>query len=266
MTAEISDAQARGPLHDSRSASVARLFERLVLLASLLVIPAIVVDSSHASAELKRTASLLNWGIWLVFVAEMVTMLALVPDRRRWLRENPLNVAIVVVTVPFLPASLQAARVFRLARLVRLALVLRLARRLLSPSGLRYAAALLAWSVLGGAAAFQAAEQTARHPPSLWDSIWWAMATVTTVGYGDVKAHTVLGRLVGIALMLVGIGFVAVLTAAIAQRFLQGEAERIEASESRIEAGEAEIAEEFRELAERLARLEARILRERPSA
>ena len=44
-------------------------------------------------------------------------MLAVVPDRGRWLRDHPLEVAIVVLTPPFLPASLQAARAFRLLRL-----------------------------------------------------------------------------------------------------------------------------------------------------
>ena len=47
-------------------------------------------------------------------------MVYVVPDRGRWLREHPLDLAIVVLTPPFLPASLQALRVFRLLRLLRL--------------------------------------------------------------------------------------------------------------------------------------------------
>ncbi|HEY1478766.1 MAG TPA: potassium channel family protein [Gaiellales bacterium] len=43
---------------------------------------------------------------------------------------------------------------------------------------------------------------------------------MTTVGYGDVAPHTVAGRMLAIVVMLVGIGFVALLTAAVAQRFL----------------------------------------------
>jgi len=66
-------------------------------------------------------------------------MLAVVPDRGRWLRAHPLEVAIVVLTPP-LPASLQALRVFRLLRLLRLIAVVRYARRLFTLDGLRYAA------------------------------------------------------------------------------------------------------------------------------
>ncbi len=72
---------------------------------------------------------MLNWGIWLAFVAELVVMLRVVPNKRRWLREHPLEVAIVLVTPPFLPASLEAARIFRLLRLIVL-----LARRLHRPA------------------------------------------------------------------------------------------------------------------------------------
>jgi len=244
----------------SRLERVTRRFEKPVLLATVLVIPAVIVEESGASRVVKDAALLMNWLIWLVFLAEMVALLAVAPSRRDWLARNPLSVAIVVVTVPFLPASLQAARLFRLARLVRLVLVLRLARQLLSPAGVQFAAVTVGLAVLGGGAAFSAAERTSDPPPTLWDSVWWAMSTVTTVGYGDVSPQTTLGRVVGIALMVIGIGFVALLTGAIAQRFLHPDVARIEAAGERLEAGEHDIAEEFRDLAERLARLEARVV------
>jgi len=58
---------------------------------------------------------------------------------------------------------------------------------------------------------------------SLWDSTWWAVVTVTTVGYGDFYPTTVQGRLVGIVLMFTGIGFLSLLTASIASRFVREE-------------------------------------------
>ena len=57
-------------------------------------------------------ADVLNWAIWLAFVFEAVVMLRVVPDKKVWLRKHPLEVAIVLVTPPFLPASLEAARIF----------------------------------------------------------------------------------------------------------------------------------------------------------
>jgi hypothetical protein len=84
----------------------------------------------------------LNWGIWLAFLIEAVVMLAVVPDRGRWLRQHPIEVIVVVLTPPFLPATLQAARLLRLLRLLRLVPLLRLGPRFFSLEGLRYAALL----------------------------------------------------------------------------------------------------------------------------
>jgi hypothetical protein len=68
---------------------------------------------------LNTVAVVINWATWLAFLVEAVLMLSVVDNRWRWIREHPLEVAIVVVTPPFLPPSLQAERVFRLLRLCR---------------------------------------------------------------------------------------------------------------------------------------------------
>src|SRR5215218_5543592 len=148
------------PGTDSRLTAMAHRFEKPVLLATVLVIPTLIVEATADEGGLRAAATMLNWLIWLVFVAELAAMLSVAPSKGKWVRSHPLLVVIVLVTVPFLPASLQAARVFRLARLVRLMLVLRLAQRFLTPAGLQFAAAITGLGVLGGAAAFQAAERT----------------------------------------------------------------------------------------------------------
>lgn len=53
--------------------------------------------------------TLANWAIWLVFLAELVAMLRVVDNRRQWLRRGPLDIAVVVLTPPFFPVSLQSA-------------------------------------------------------------------------------------------------------------------------------------------------------------
>ena len=55
------------------------------------------------------------------------------------------------------------------------------------------------------------------------DGVWWAIETVSTVGYGDIYPSTVQGRLIALVLMFVGIGFLSLLTAAIASRFVKQE-------------------------------------------
>jgi voltage-gated potassium channel len=53
------------------------------------------------------------------------------------------------------------------------------------------------------------------------DALWWAVVTVTTVGYGDEVPVTGAGRVVATCLMLTGIGLVGALTATIASFFVQ---------------------------------------------
>jgi voltage-gated potassium channel len=71
--------------------------------------------------------------------------------------------------------------------------------------------------VIVGGAVFASVAQT---QGSTLDGVWWAMTTVTTVGYGDIYPESTSGRIIGITIMLVGIGFVALLTAFIADRFI----------------------------------------------
>ncbi len=56
--------------------------------------------------------------------------------------------------------------------------------------------------------------------PNLWLALWWAVQTVTTVGFGDVVPKTVGGRLIGILVMLEGLAFLAVITALVTSTFV----------------------------------------------
>jgi Ion channel len=89
-----------------------------------------------------------------------------------------------------------------------------------------------------------------------WDGIWWSVVTVTTVGYGDLYPHTVVGRLIAMLLMLCGIGFIAVLTASIASIFVKTERqeERAESQEER-----AEITQALKRIEKDLAELKAQL-------
>ena len=56
---------------------------------------------------------------------------------------------------------------------------------------------------------------------SFGDGLWLALVTVTTVGYGDIELYTTLGRFLASALMLLGMGLIASLTAIISVKFIQ---------------------------------------------
>ena len=99
-----------------------------MLVAALLVIPAIVIEESSLPQPWPSIATVLNWLIWLAFATELIVMLAIVPNRWRWLRAHPLETAIVALTAPLLPAALQGLRVVRLARVLRILPIFRAAQ------------------------------------------------------------------------------------------------------------------------------------------
>jgi voltage-gated potassium channel len=201
---------------DERSRGVEERFELPLIVAALLVIPVIVIEESPVGEPWDTIAAALNWAIWLAFLVELVAMLAVVPNRRRWLREHPLELVVVIFTPPFLPASLQSIRLLRLLRLLRLFPLVRYSHRLFSAEGLRYTALLALLVAIGGGTAYAALEDE----PTAWDGIWWAVTTMTTVGYGDHYPETAEGRVVAMLVMLVGIGFLTMLIGAAAERFL----------------------------------------------
>jgi voltage-gated potassium channel len=66
-----------------------------------------------------------------------------------------------------------------------------------------------------------------REYPTLGRAFWFTLQTVTTVGYGDVTPTTVIGRVVATAVMLAGIGFLTITTAAITSMFVEASRRRL---------------------------------------
>lgn len=92
---------------------------------------------------------------------------------------------------------------------------------------------------------------------NVWVGMWWSLQTVTTVGYGDVTPKEPIGRVVGAFVMLEGIAFLAIITAAITSTFVaRAERERELADQADDDALGARIDTRMDELDGRFDRLE----------
>ena len=91
---------------------------------------------------------------------------------------------------------------------------------------------------------------------SLGSALWWAIQTTTTVGYGDHVPTTASGRLLAALVMLFGIGFLAIITAAITSTFVARNAELKDGLDA-----EPPTADQVRELDQRLEQLDRRLER-----
>ncbi len=94
--------------------------------------------------------------------------------------------------------------------------------------------------------------------PSIGLGLWWAVQTVTTVGYGDAVPTTVAGRSLAALVMLFGIGFLTVITAAITSTFVART--RAELKQS------GPTAEQFERMDARLERIEAALRQSSPES
>jgi voltage-gated potassium channel len=218
-------ANRAGMWKQDESGRVHTPLEPVVLGATLALIPVLIIEADTTSQTWRDVATLANWVIWAIFASELAAVLVYAPRKRAALRAHWLDVAIVVLTIPLLGkvlAWLRLARLLRLARFVVIvARALQAERRLTSGDSLRVAAILTVTAIVVAGAAESAV--SAGEFPRLWDGVWWAVVTVTTVGYGDLYPETVQGRLIGMVLMFVGIGFLSLLTAAVASRFVKQE-------------------------------------------
>jgi voltage-gated potassium channel len=199
-----------------------------MLILSGLMLPILIVPLIWPlHGALAQSVAVGSYLIWGAFVAEYLAKLALAPDRRQFVRANLLD--LVVIAIPFL-RPLRLVRTLRLLRLVRLgwlgswaASAVRGLTRMLRHRGFHYALLSVAVLVFVGAAAELAFESHARGATihSYGDALWWAMVTITTVGYGDKVPVTAAGRGIAVVFMVTGVAMFGLLTATISAYFTE---------------------------------------------
>lgn len=190
---------------------------------------------------------MVTWAAWALFVVDYVARLVLSRERPTFVRANLLDLA--VVALPLL-------RPLRLLRLVTLLSVLnRYAGGSLRGRVAVYVAGSTSLVLFISSLAVLDAERGTKGASitSFGDAFWWAVTTVTTVGYGDRYPVTDQGRFVAGGLMLAGIALLGIVTASFASWLLDKVREVEEHTQAATRADVAALTVEVRALREALA-------------
>lgn len=155
-----------------------------------------------------------NTIIFLFFVIQYVLLLYLVQDKHRFMRRNWLLPIIIVVGMVVIGDYANVVGLLRKIRPFFAFLIFMPSLRLM----LRFLTDGKLWTTFmaAGVLVVMVGILVAGIDPSIhgtWDGIWWALATVSTVGYGDVVPSSWYGRLIGAGLIVLGLGVFVVITA-----------------------------------------------------
>lgn len=194
-----------------------RIWEELLTLLALVFLVAFSLPAISPNLS-ERTLSLLDisqWVIWAAFAFDLLMGMTRSESKKNYLLRHPLEV--ITVLLPFL-RPLRLLRVISMGSLViqKVAIGRQMAitvKVVLTSILLAYIAAVQITITERGV--------EGSNIKGFSDGIWWAVTTVTTVGYGDRFPTTSLGRVLAVGLMLVGISLMGVITASVAAWFVQ---------------------------------------------
>jgi voltage-gated potassium channel len=227
-----------------------------MLILALAIIPLLLIPTIFELSEGAETTFIaLDWFIWAAFLVEYGIRLYLAPNKTRFIASNKID--LVVIALPFLRPLrvVRSARALRVLRAARGATFLirgiKAAQDVLTRHKLNYVLTITLVAIVAGAFMVEAFERDAldSNIQSVPDAIWYAITTVTTVGYGDRFPVTAGGRAVAVVLMVLGIAVFGFLAGSLASFFFERHEER-------------ELDPQLKEINERLERIERAMGRE----
>lgn len=174
--------------------------------------PAFVTDVSDS---MNQYLSLIQWVSWFGFAIDLIYGLYKAESKKTYLKKHPLEIASVLL--PFLrPLRLMRVISFGGLAIQRVAVGRQFAitlKVLLTSIFIAYISAVQ----------ITITERTVEgsNIKNFGDGIWWAITTVTTVGYGDRYPTTSQGKVMAVGLMIMGISLMGVVTASVAAWFVK---------------------------------------------
>lgn len=241
---------------NARALRWARYLEVPAILMALCIIVFWHIETRHGT--LPFYGRILDAIVWFYFFGETAWLTYIVDDRARYLRNNWLNVVIILGGIPMLWGYYPYATGLRSLRLlIFLSLLLPLSvtiRKILARNHLGLTLLLSAIVVFISGYIIASIDPQIKNPA---DGIWWAIVTITGVGYGDIVPSSTEGRAFATLLILTGVGLFSVLTANLSVFFISraeecGEIEPSEQHMHSIDKRLQRIEQQLEQLSQRL--------------
>lgn len=203
-----------------------RLYDVLISLLAVISVTMVIMDYANTISIDKYPYNYIDNTILIIFAVDYFVRLYLSKDKTLFFKNNIFDL-LAIIPVNSIFSFFRIARLTRIVRISRLAKFFRFTRligltgklqknvkKFLKTNGLIYLMIVCLAILCISSVMYSLAENV-----SLSESFWWAIATATTVGYGDISPHTAVGKFAAVLLMFVGIGFIGMLTSSITEYF-----------------------------------------------
>ncbi len=189
----------------------------LLLAAAFLVAYAWPVIDPGLEPDLYNVLQALSWTIWLAFTLDFAIRIYLSDHRVAYALRNWYDVILVLIPM------FRTLRLLRLFSLVRLLNRSTIGHSVIEKTSVYVTGAAVLMIFLSAVTVLDAERDApGANITGFGDALWWSIVTAATVGYGDLYPVTLEGRLVAVLLMIMGVGLMGVVTAAVASWFLKG--------------------------------------------
>jgi voltage-gated potassium channel len=230
-TIELETTQTK-PAGRSQSAEMVTPYQFFMLGLCFYVLIALGTEALVSlDPETRAILRMVDHAICIVFFLDFCISLIRAPDKLAYLKWGWIDLLSSIPTIEALRVG-RAVRILRIIRILRgvrsTTILVKFLLRRRAESAFMTAALTSILLILFSSVAILHVETTAEsNITTADDAVWWAFATITTVGYGDRYPVTAEGRLLAACLMSAGVGLFGIFTGFVASSFLSpGEEEQ----------------------------------------
>ncbi|WP_090089915.1 ion transporter [Leuconostoc gasicomitatum] len=204
-----------------------KLYYSSVLILSLISILLALLDISNVISVSSPPYGYLDKGILVFFWIDYITRFVLAKNKKQFFKSNIFDLLAIIPfdSIFYFFRAFRVLRVIKLLRLIRIVgftgKIQKSIKRFFGTNGFIYLVITTVVLIMIGAEVYSVAESV-----DYMNSLWWAIATMTTVGYGDISPHTEVGRFVAVTLMILGIGLIGSVTSTVTAFFVDEKSDK----------------------------------------